>query len=204
MQNALLTKFISKNKREKEFPEFRPGDTIKVHVKIKEGEKERLQVYFQEQAGEGIPRVSPRRHDQGSRQDQGRRERAPPGLRRRVDCPQWRGHGREHHRPQGQFRPGRGAYLPGTRQGGGPYRCRPHRPRTPRQAILSACFEGQGRPSERARLVSVSPCGGLRRVANSDVNRRLSENCARAASMVWRVSTKWAAARGSAPSSPAL
>src|ERR1035441_3349244 len=45
MQNALLTKFISKNKREKEFPEFRPGDTIKVHVKIKEGEKERLQAF---------------------------------------------------------------------------------------------------------------------------------------------------------------
>ena len=45
MQNALLTKFISKNKREKEFPEFRPGDTIKVHVKIREGEKERLQAF---------------------------------------------------------------------------------------------------------------------------------------------------------------
>ena len=45
MQNALLAKFISKNKREKEFPEFRPGDTIKVHVKIKEGEKERLQAF---------------------------------------------------------------------------------------------------------------------------------------------------------------
>ena len=45
MQNALLTKYINKNKREKEFPEFRPGDTIKVHVKIKEGEKERLQAF---------------------------------------------------------------------------------------------------------------------------------------------------------------
>ena len=45
MQNALLTKFIIKNKREKEIPEFRPGDTIKVHVKIKEGEKERLQAF---------------------------------------------------------------------------------------------------------------------------------------------------------------
>ena len=45
MQNALLTKFIAKNKREKEFPEFRPGDTIKVHVKIKEGDKERIQVF---------------------------------------------------------------------------------------------------------------------------------------------------------------
>src|ERR1039458_1046374 len=45
MQNALLTKFISKNKRENEFPEFRPGDTIKVHAKINEGEKERLQSF---------------------------------------------------------------------------------------------------------------------------------------------------------------
>ena len=45
MQNALLTKFIIKNKREKEIPAFRPGDTIKVHVKIKEGEKERLQAF---------------------------------------------------------------------------------------------------------------------------------------------------------------
>ena len=45
MQNALLTKFIIKNKREKELPEFRTGDTIKVHVKIKEGEKERLQAF---------------------------------------------------------------------------------------------------------------------------------------------------------------
>ncbi|OGQ96234.1 MAG: 50S ribosomal protein L19 [Deltaproteobacteria bacterium RIFOXYA12_FULL_61_11] len=26
-------------------PEFRPGDTLKVHVRIKEGEKERIQVF---------------------------------------------------------------------------------------------------------------------------------------------------------------
>jgi len=45
MQNALLTKFIIKNKREKDIPEFRSGDTIRVHVKIKEGEKERLQAF---------------------------------------------------------------------------------------------------------------------------------------------------------------
>jgi large subunit ribosomal protein L19 len=44
MQNALLTKFINKNKRT-DIPEFRPGDTIKVHVKIREGDKERLQVF---------------------------------------------------------------------------------------------------------------------------------------------------------------
>ena len=44
MNNALLTKFISKHKRT-DIPEFRPGDTIRVHVKIKEGDKERLQAF---------------------------------------------------------------------------------------------------------------------------------------------------------------
>jgi large subunit ribosomal protein L19 len=44
MQNALLSKFIQKNIRT-DLPTFRPGDTIKVHVKIKEGDKERLQVF---------------------------------------------------------------------------------------------------------------------------------------------------------------
>ncbi len=44
MQNALMAKFINKNKRT-DVPEFRPGDTIRVHVKIKEGDKERLQVF---------------------------------------------------------------------------------------------------------------------------------------------------------------
>ena len=44
MQNALLNKYIEKNRRT-DTPEFRPGDTIRVHVKIKEGEKERLQAF---------------------------------------------------------------------------------------------------------------------------------------------------------------
>src|SRR6266705_2682363 len=44
MNNALLTKFINKHKRT-DLPEFRPGDTIRVHVKIKEGDKERLQAF---------------------------------------------------------------------------------------------------------------------------------------------------------------
>ena len=44
MQNALMSKFIQKNLRT-DIPSFRPGDTIKVHVKIKEGDKERLQVF---------------------------------------------------------------------------------------------------------------------------------------------------------------
>jgi large subunit ribosomal protein L19 len=45
MTNALLSKFISKHQRATEHPDFRPGDTIKVHVKIKEGDKERLQIF---------------------------------------------------------------------------------------------------------------------------------------------------------------
>ena len=44
MQNALLSKYIQKNKRT-DIPSFRPGDTIRVHVKIREGEKERLQAF---------------------------------------------------------------------------------------------------------------------------------------------------------------
>src|ERR1700744_4079074 len=44
MQNALLNKFVEKNWRA-DTTEFRPGDTIKVHVKIKEGEKERVQIF---------------------------------------------------------------------------------------------------------------------------------------------------------------
>ncbi len=44
MNNPLLTKFINKNKRS-DLPEFRPGDTIRVHVRITEGDKERLQAY---------------------------------------------------------------------------------------------------------------------------------------------------------------
>lgn len=44
MQNVLLTKFIQKHKRA-DIPVFRPGDTIRVHVKIKEGDKERLQAF---------------------------------------------------------------------------------------------------------------------------------------------------------------
>src|SRR5215469_874106 len=44
MQNALMMKYIQKNQRT-DVPEFRSGDTIRVHVKIKEGDKERLQAF---------------------------------------------------------------------------------------------------------------------------------------------------------------
>jgi large subunit ribosomal protein L19 len=54
---TLLEKF---NKdQQKELPELRPGDTIKVHQKIKEGDKERIQIFegviIGKKHGEGIP-----------------------------------------------------------------------------------------------------------------------------------------------------
>jgi large subunit ribosomal protein L19 len=42
--NASVVKFNTKHEREG-LPEFRPGDTIRVHDKIKEGDKERLQAF---------------------------------------------------------------------------------------------------------------------------------------------------------------
>jgi large subunit ribosomal protein L19 len=44
MQNALMQKIADQSKRS-DIPEFRPGDTIRVHVRIKEGDKERTQAY---------------------------------------------------------------------------------------------------------------------------------------------------------------
>ena len=45
MIHAMMNKVLDKHKRTVEHPEFRPGDTIRVHVKIKEGDKERLQAF---------------------------------------------------------------------------------------------------------------------------------------------------------------
>jgi len=36
---------IEKNYQRDDVPEFRPGDTVRVHVRIKEGDKERVQVF---------------------------------------------------------------------------------------------------------------------------------------------------------------
>ncbi len=36
---------VEQSQMKKEVSSFRPGDTVKVHVKIKEGEKERIQVF---------------------------------------------------------------------------------------------------------------------------------------------------------------
>jgi len=45
MQNAAIAKILKNNTRATSHPEFRCGDTIRVHVKIKEGDKERLQAF---------------------------------------------------------------------------------------------------------------------------------------------------------------
>ena len=36
---------IEKQQLRSDLPDFKPGDTVKVHVKIKEGDKERIQVF---------------------------------------------------------------------------------------------------------------------------------------------------------------
>jgi large subunit ribosomal protein L19 len=36
---------IEQAQMKKDLPQFRPGDTVRVHVKIKEGDKERVQVF---------------------------------------------------------------------------------------------------------------------------------------------------------------
>ncbi len=40
-----LVDTISQEQVRKGLPEFRPGDTLKVHCKIKEGDKERIQIF---------------------------------------------------------------------------------------------------------------------------------------------------------------
>src|SRR5512146_2770135 len=42
--SPILQKLIAKTRRT-DLPEFVPGDTIRVHVRIKEGDKERLQAF---------------------------------------------------------------------------------------------------------------------------------------------------------------
>jgi large subunit ribosomal protein L19 len=44
MQNALLTK-VTQPQLRTDLPTLRIGDTLKVHVKIKEGDKERIQIF---------------------------------------------------------------------------------------------------------------------------------------------------------------
>ena len=44
MSNLIIEKLLAKTKRT-DLPQFEPGDTIRVHVKIKEGDKERVQAF---------------------------------------------------------------------------------------------------------------------------------------------------------------
>lgn len=44
MSNLIIEKLLAKTRRT-DIPEFAAGDTIRVHVKIKEGDKERLQAF---------------------------------------------------------------------------------------------------------------------------------------------------------------
>jgi large subunit ribosomal protein L19 len=44
MPNLVIDKLLSKSRRS-DIPNFQPGDTIRVNVKIKEGDKERLQAF---------------------------------------------------------------------------------------------------------------------------------------------------------------
>jgi large subunit ribosomal protein L19 len=44
MSNLIIEKLLAKSKRT-DLPNFAPGDSVRVHVKIKEGDKERLQAF---------------------------------------------------------------------------------------------------------------------------------------------------------------
>lgn len=44
MSNLIIEKLLAKTKRT-DLPDFAPGDSVRVHVKIKEGDKERLQAF---------------------------------------------------------------------------------------------------------------------------------------------------------------
>ena len=44
MPNLVIDKLLSKSRRT-DIPDFQPGDTVRVQVKIKEGDKERLQAF---------------------------------------------------------------------------------------------------------------------------------------------------------------
>ena len=45
MNTKILEKIDQEQKRKDSIPEFRVGDSVRIHVKIKEGDKERVQLY---------------------------------------------------------------------------------------------------------------------------------------------------------------
>ena len=44
MSNLVIEKLLAKSRRT-DLPQFGPGDTVRVHVRIKEGDKERVQAF---------------------------------------------------------------------------------------------------------------------------------------------------------------
>ena len=66
MTNLIIEKLLAKSRRT-DLPTFAPGDTIRVQVKIKEGDKERLQAFDRLQFpayaalsfGHGVERIFP-------------------------------------------------------------------------------------------------------------------------------------------------
>jgi large subunit ribosomal protein L19 len=42
---AEIMKLVEAQQTNREMPDFGPGDTIRVHVKVKEGDKERIQIF---------------------------------------------------------------------------------------------------------------------------------------------------------------
>src|SRR5215470_1773019 len=44
MSNLIIEKLLAKTRRT-DLPKFAPGDSVRVHVKIKEGDKERVQAF---------------------------------------------------------------------------------------------------------------------------------------------------------------
>ncbi|OIO61230.1 MAG: 50S ribosomal protein L19 [Alphaproteobacteria bacterium CG_4_10_14_0_2_um_filter_63_37] len=45
MKNAIIAKIEAEQAERKQIPEIRIGDTVKVHVKVTEGNRQRIQVY---------------------------------------------------------------------------------------------------------------------------------------------------------------
>ncbi len=45
MSSQAVLESVRKNQMRTDRPAFKPGDTVRVHVKIKEGDKERIQVF---------------------------------------------------------------------------------------------------------------------------------------------------------------
>jgi large subunit ribosomal protein L19 len=45
MKSPILDKIDREQRRESPHPDFQPGDTVKVHAKIREGDKERIQLF---------------------------------------------------------------------------------------------------------------------------------------------------------------